>query len=360
MQDDKTAGDAKSPIDPQAAARQRTAVYQPLDLAIKNPHLAGKRASLVDQTAAARRTYSEELKRDLDEIMQEIMKEDSLKNALSLLATKYAIERNILSEERSVLSEERSLLAEKRTRGSAERTQLAEKRSGLSRIRTLLAKNRSFLAEKRTLMSQQRTFLAKARTELAFIRTGVAFVVLGTGLTRYFGFGWWTVMDGGIFLLGMVMIGTGIYYYLPTRKKEIGLLEVLRQKEEDLMQRKPRIMVLDDDPAVCDMLKVYFRKAGYVVEAFVNPYVAKQRLEATQFDVVITDLMMEGMTGLQILRLIKRVSPTTQVIMITYMKMSPNFIKKVRQDLFDYFTKPVDVKKLQASVKRALDERMLV
>jgi len=360
MQNDKTNGDAESPIDPEASASKRTAVYQPVELAIQNPHLAGKRTSLVDKTAAARKTYSEELKRDLDEIMQEIIKEDSLKNALSLLGTKYAIERNLLAEERNILAEERNLLGEKRTRGSAGRTQLAEKRSGLSRIRTLLAKNRSFLAEKRTLMSQQRTFLAKARTELAFMRTGVAFVALGTGLSRYFGFGWWTVMDGGIFLLGIAMIVTGMYYYLPTRKKEVRLLAVLRQKEEELMRRKPRIMVLDDDHAVCDMLKVYFTKAGYTVEAFMNPYVAKQRLEATQFDVVITDLMMEGMTGLQILRLIKRVSPPTQVIMITYMKMSPNFIKKVREDLFDYFTKPVDVKKLQASVKRALEERMLV
>lgn len=346
--------------DPENPAEDRTAVFRPLELAIQEHYLAGKRSALLAEILAARKTYTAELKRDLDEIVKAIMEEASLEKALSLLSKKYAIERTLLAEERNILSEERTLLGEKRTRASMARTEMAEKRSGLSRIRTLLAKNRSFLAEKRTIMSQQRSFLAKARTELAFIRTGVAFVALGTGLTRYFGLGWWSVMDGSIFLIGVVMIIIGIYYYLPTRKEEGRLLGILKQKEDELMRRKPRIMVLDDDPAVCDMLKVYFKKSGYEVEAFVNPFVAKQRLEAVQFDVVITNLMMEGMTGLQILKLIKRISPNTQVIMITYMKMSQNFIKTIKQDLFDYFTKPVDVKKLQASVKRALEERMLV
>jgi len=338
----------------------RTAVFNPVELAIQNRHLSGKRTSLAAETLAARKVYAEELKRDLDEIMKAIMEEESLDKALSLLSKKYAIERTLLAAERNILAEERNLLGEKRTRASIKRTELSEKRSGLSRIRTLLSKNRSFMAEKRTIMAQQRTFLAKARTELAFIRTGVAFVALGTGLTRYFGFGWWTIMDGTIFLMGVAMIVIGIYYYLPTRQKEGRLIDIIKQKEEELMRRKPRIMVLDDDVSVGNTLKLYLKKSGYEVEVYMNPHVAKQRLEATQFDVVITDMLMEGMTGLQILQLVKRISPNTQVIMITRMRMSQNFIESAKEDLFDYFTKPVNIKDLQASVKRAIEERMLV
>ena len=336
---------------------EREAVFEPVELAIKYRRLAGKRTDLIEKIFPARKAYAEELKRDLDEILQAIIEEESLNRVLSLLGTKYAIERTLLAEERNIMAEERNLLGEKRTRRSKVRTELAQQRSGLARIRTVLAKSRSYLAEKRTLMAQQRTVLAKARTELAFIRTGVALVALGSALIRYFGIGWWTLIDGSILFLGIVMIGLGIYFYLSHRKEEANLLDILRQKEEELLKRKPRILVLDDDLAVCKMLKIYLEKSGYEVEAFTNPHVAKQRLEASQFDVVITDLMMEGMTGVEILKLVKRISPQTKVIMIT--RMEEQFLDEIREELFDYFSKPVDVKKLLASVKRAVEEQIL-
>ncbi len=337
-----------------------SSVFHPIQLAIRDRHLAGKRTSIAEETLAARKAYAEELKGDLDEILDAIMEEESLEKALSLLSKKFAIERTLLAAERNIMAEERSLLAEKRTRAAFKRNKLAEKRSGLARIRTLLAKNRSFLAEKRAIMAQQRTFLAKARTELAFIRTGVAFVALGTGLTRYFGLGWWSIMDATIFLMGLGMIVMGVYYYLPTRKKEGHLIDIIKQKEDELMRRKPRIMVLDDDASVCSTLKLYLKKAGYDVEAFVNPHVAKQRLESVQFDVVITDMMMEGITGLQILQTAKRISPNTQVIMLSRIQMPKRAIEKAGEDLFDYFTKPVNIKDLLDSVHRAVEERILI
>ena len=337
---------------------ERKAVFQPIELAIQGRRLAGKRTDFLEETFSARKAYSKELKRDLDEIIQAIIEEESMDKVLSLLGTKYAVERTLLAEERNIMAEERNLLGEKRTRRSQIRTELAEKRSGLARIRTLLARNRSFLAEKRTTMAQQRTTLAKARTHLAFIRTGVALLALGSALTRYFSLGWWTIMDVSILILGIIMVGMGIYFYLPTRKEEVRLIDIMRQKEEELMRRKPRILVLDNDLGVCKMLKVYLEKAGYKVEAFTNPHVAKQRIEASQFDVVITNFMMEGITGVEILQLVKRISPHTKVIMITRMKK--DFLEDVKGELFAYFYKPVDIKKLLASVKRAVEERILV
>jgi CheY-like chemotaxis protein len=359
MKDDKKnieAPDAR----PTGLSQKRDAVYKPLDMALAQRSSIGKRSSLVDQSAPLRRSYLDELKRDLDEITEEIIKTDALKDILSMLTTKYAIERNILAHERNLMAEERSLLAEKRTQAALERTEMAENRSGLARMRTLLGHRNNFLSEKRSLMAQQRTFLAKARTELAFMRTGVALVVLATGLMRYFGLGWWTAVDGSILLLGLVMVITGIYYYLPTRRNEGRLIDVIRQKEEDLMHRKPRIMVVDDDVAVCNSLKIYLGKGEWLVEAFTSPYVARQRLEATQFDVVITDYMMEGMTGFEFLHHIQRLSPGTQIILISRMEMLDDFVKNIKSEVFDHFSKPINVKELKESVKRALEERMLI
>ena len=200
-------------------------------------------------------------------------------------------------------------------------------------------------------------FPAKARTELAFIRTGVAFIALATGLMRYFGVGWWTITDAVIFILGMTMVTIGIYYYLPTRKQEDRLIDLIRQKEEDLMGKNFRILVLDDDPNVCKKCKFYLSKEGYHVEASIDPFAAKERLEATEFDVVITDLMMEGMDGFQILKLIKGLSPDTQVIMITYFGTSQHILKAMREDLFDYLVKPVNIEELKDSVKRASEKK---
>ncbi len=336
---------------------EATPVLGPVEVCLKHKNLAGHRKSFLKQLVSYRKSYLEELEEALEDVVAEIEKEELPSSLLALLNTKYALERNILAEERNLLSEERSLLAEKRTAQALKRTEMAENRSGLARIRTLLAKNRSFLAEKRTIMAQQRTFLAKARTELAFIRTGVAFIALATGLMRYFGFGWWTITDAIIFVLGMAMVSTGIYYYLPTRRQEGRLIDLIRQKEEELMGKKPRVMVLDDDPTVCKTLKLYLTKEGYEVEAFVDPFAAKERLETTEFDVVITDLMMEGMDGFQILKLIKRLSPNTQVIMITYIGTSQHILKAMREDLFDYLVKPVNIEELKDSVRRALEKK---
>jgi CheY-like chemotaxis protein/uncharacterized membrane protein YidH (DUF202 family) len=339
---------------------KRDAVYKPLEMTLAQRPGVGKRSLLIEKNRKFRQDYHDELKRDLEEITGEIIKTESLKDILSMLTTKYAIERNILAHERTLLAEENSLLGEKRTQASLERTEMSENRSGLARLRTQLSQRRVFLAEKRTLMAQQRTFLAKARTELAFMRTGVALVVMAIGLMRYFGFGWWTLADGSIMLLGSAMVASGIYYYLPTRKSEGRLLDIIRQKEEELMHRKPRIMVVDGDSSVCNSLKIYLGKGEWVVEAFTSPFVARQRLETAQFDVVITDFMMEEMTGIELLHHIKRLSPGTQVILMSRMEMGDDLGQSVKNELFDSFAKPVNIKELKESVKRALAEKMLI
>ena len=359
MEDDKKIRENQDP-DMTELSQKRNAVYKPLDMALAQGFDIDKRSSLAKKSISSRQSYLDELKRDLEEITAEIIKTDSLKDILSMLTTKYAIERNILAHERNLMAEERSLLAEKRTQVSLERTEMSENRSGLARTRTQFAQRNVFLSEKRSLMAQQRTFLAKARTELAFMRTGVALVALASGLIRYFGLGWWTVVDGWIMLSGLLMVASAIYYYLPTRRKEGSLIDLIKQKEEELMHRKPRIMVLDDDVSVCNSLKIYLGKAKWQVEAFTNPYVARHRLETAQFDVVITDFMMEEMTGIEFLHHIQRLSPGTQVILISHMEMFEDFVKSVKMEIFDHFSKPVNVKKLKESVKRALEEKMLL
>ncbi len=336
------------------------AVLKPLERALENKEiLPGKHSYMLEETLDERKKYIDDLAGDLEEITREIIRTESFKDLLPLLGTKYAIERTLLAEERNILAEKRNFMGETRTKASVKRTEFSEKRSGLAGIRTALAKRRSFLAEKRTVMAQQRSLLAKARTELAFIRTGVAFVALATGLIRYFGVGWWTFLDASILILGLIMVITGIYYYLPTRKREVGLLQVMREKEEELMRKRPRILIIDTDPAICDLLKVFFKNENYEVEAYIDPFIARQRMESMQFDIVITGLMLENISGDKIVHLLHRLSPETPVIMISFMPPSEESIVNIKDEIFAFFPKPLDLKALSKSVKKAIFEKFL-
>jgi len=117
---------------------------------------------------------------------------------------------------------------------------------------------------------------------------------------------------------------------------------------------------LDNDVSVCNSLKIYLGKGEWEIEAFTSPPVARHRLEATQFDVVIADFVLEEMTGIEFLRHIQRLSPGTQVILMGRREILDDFVKSVKNEVFDFFSKPINVKELKQSVKRALEERMLI
>jgi CheY-like chemotaxis protein len=68
---------------------------------------------------------------------------------------------------------------------------------------------------------------------------------------------------------------------------------------------KTRILILDDEPIVCKRLKPSFQKAGYEVETFTDSASALSRVEETRFDIVITDLKMEGVDGMRFLTRVK-------------------------------------------------------
>jgi len=84
--------------------------------------------------------------------------------------------------------------------------------------RTPLAKVRTFLAGRRSQLSCQRTALAKGRTGLAFLRTGISFITIALVLFRVFGTGYLMLVEGLLFVSGLIMAMDGIRWYLPARK----------------------------------------------------------------------------------------------------------------------------------------------
>src|SRR5512135_3358883 len=118
-----------------------------------------------------------------------------------------------------------------------------------------------------------------------------------------------------------------------------------------------RIMVIDDEKIVGDMAKLSLEQDGYNVETFLNAEPALKRLAEETFDVVVTDYKMKGIDGMEVLRTVRDRHPRTQVIMITAFANLDAAIEALRRDVHDFFPKPVKIKELKASIKRALEKQ---
>ncbi len=115
-----------------------------------------------------------------------------------------------------------------------------------------------------------------------------------------------------------------------------------------------RIMIIDDEKIVGDMARISLEQEGYEVETFLNAAPALDRLREQGFDIVVTDLKMKGIDGLEVLRTVKSLYPGVKVIMITAFANLDVAIEALRGDVFDFFPKPVKIKELKESIKKAL------
>jgi DNA-binding NtrC family response regulator len=114
------------------------------------------------------------------------------------------------------------------------------------------------------------------------------------------------------------------------------------------------IMIIDDEKIVGDMAKLSLEKDGFEVETFLNGESALERLQQKKFGVVVTDLKMKGIDGLEVLRTVKRLYPDVKVIMITAFANLDVAIEALRDDVHDFFPKPVKLKELKQSICKAL------
>ena len=117
--------------------------------------------------------------------------------------------------------------------------------------------------------------------------------------------------------------------------------------------KKTQVIILDDEPIVCKRLKPGLEKVGYEVEAFTNSVDAMERIKEKEFDIVITDLKMEGFDGMQFLTEVKRRSQTTEVIVITGFATMETAKESFQKGVFDFIAKPFKMGEIQEIVRKA-------
>lgn len=121
-----------------------------------------------------------------------------------------------------------------------------------------------------------------------------------------------------------------------------------------------RIAVIDDEPIVGREIKRGLAKYKYEVETFLDGESALQRVDEAIFDLVLCDLCLPGMSGLDVLKAIRKKCPQSEVILITAHGTVDSAIEAVRAGAFHYVTKPVKMSELRLLVTRALDKVALV
>lgn len=119
------------------------------------------------------------------------------------------------------------------------------------------------------------------------------------------------------------------------------------------MGKSDEVLVLDDEPIVGERLKEHLEKNGFVVETFTESRRALERLAEKSFEVVVTDIKMEGPSGLEVLRQVRERAPATQVVVITgYASIETKHEAQV-VGAFDFICKPFQLDEILNLVKKA-------
>jgi len=119
------------------------------------------------------------------------------------------------------------------------------------------------------------------------------------------------------------------------------------------MARKISILIVDDEESVRDSLYNWFLEDGFRVESAENAKKALTILESDQFDIILADIKMPGMDGLEMLRRIKSLKPDAIVIVMTAFATVDTAVKALKDGAYDYVTKPFDPDDLTHLIRNA-------
>ena len=120
-----------------------------------------------------------------------------------------------------------------------------------------------------------------------------------------------------------------------------------------------RLAVIDDEPTVCQRLKQIFRKGPFEIETFGEGTPALARMDQKPFHIVLSDIRLPDIDGLEVLNRIKKNYPTTEVILITGYATLDQAVEAVKKGAFYYLAKPFTPDQVRAVVKRAAEHSKL-
>jgi DNA-binding NtrC family response regulator len=120
------------------------------------------------------------------------------------------------------------------------------------------------------------------------------------------------------------------------------------------------ILIVDDDSLVCDSLREMLTFEGYAVETALSASAALAKVKEDSFNLILSDIQMPGMNGLELLKEIKGLNSDALVVFITGHGHIDGAIEAIKLGAYDYITKPIDDLRLQVTIQRALEQHKLM
>ena len=120
-----------------------------------------------------------------------------------------------------------------------------------------------------------------------------------------------------------------------------------------------KILVVDDEQGLREVLSIMLKRTGYAVTSVADGEEAVELLSKEIFDLVITDLRMPNVDGMEVLKAAKSASPETVVLVITAFATADSAVEAMKQGAYDYLTKPFQVDEVQLIIRNALEKRRL-
>jgi response regulator RpfG family c-di-GMP phosphodiesterase len=124
-------------------------------------------------------------------------------------------------------------------------------------------------------------------------------------------------------------------------------------------ERREKILIVDDDAVVRELVADLL-SYGYECEAATSAHEALARCREREYDLVLSDIVMEGMGGLDLVPRVLELAPDTVVVMMSGMQTVESAIRAMRAGAFDYVVKPFDIDHFEAAMRRALEHRSLL
>jgi len=126
------------------------------------------------------------------------------------------------------------------------------------------------------------------------------------------------------------------------------------------MKERTRILLIDDEEPGREALTLILSHAGHHVTGAASGGEATQHLARDKFDIIITDLFLPDISGIDILKKVKRDSPLTEVILITGHASAETAVRAMKEGAYDYITKPLNVDELKLIIAKAVEKHRLL
>jgi DNA-binding NtrC family response regulator len=130
--------------------------------------------------------------------------------------------------------------------------------------------------------------------------------------------------------------------------------------DEKAWTAPPRVLAVDDEEVVCESIRRVLSGEGYDVETTTSPREGVEFLRRENFDLLLVDIKMPEMDGIEVLRRARDVSPETEVLIVTGYASIDTAVEAIKLGAFDYLEKPVSPPQLLVAAARALERKHLV